>query len=119
MSFSVRLLTLICTIIYFAVIISLLRKKRLMLKYSMLWLLAGAVFMLIALFPQLLVFITSIAGIEVPSNGLFAMCIFFSVLILISLTVIVSEINMRFNTLVQKIAMMEKRIRELENSKDS
>lgn len=117
MSFSVRLLITICTIVYFIVILTLLKKNRLALKYSLLWIFAGGFFVLIAVFPNILVFFANIAGIEVPSNGLFAMCIFFSVLILISLTVIVSEINMKLRILVQKIAIMEKRIRELEDTK--
>ncbi len=112
---SPRFVIVLVVILYFAVLIVLLKKKRLALKYSLLWIFCGVLFLIMAAFPGLLGFITSFVGIEVPANGLFAMSILFLILILMSITVIISETSARIKTLVQKISLMEKRIRELES----
>lgn len=70
--------------------------------------------LLVVLFPKILENITGIFGIELASNGLFAMCIFFIVLILIFLTVVVTDFANRIKKLVQQSAIMEKRLRDLE-----
>lgn len=114
MGLSPRLVTVVFVIMYFIILIILLKRKRLALKYSLLWFFCGILFLIAVSFPDLLVFITSFVGIEVPTNGLFMISILFIVLILMSITVIVSEISARIKTLVQKISLIEKRIRELE-----
>lgn len=116
MGISPRLVTALCVVLYFVVLIILLKKKRLALKYSLLWIFSGILFFIAVAFPDILVCITSFVGIEVPTNGLFAISILFLILILMSITVIVSETSARIKTLVQKISLMEKRIRELENN---
>lgn len=115
MGLSPRVVTVFFVVMYFIILIILLKRKRLALKYSLLWIFSGILFLIAVAFPELLVVLTSLVGIEVPTNGLFAISILFLILILMSITVIVSETSARIKTLVQKISLMEKRIRELEN----
>ena len=53
-------------------------------------------------------------GIELPINGLFTIGIGFIIMILMSLTAIVSGQKKEIRILIQKMALLEKRIRELE-----
>lgn len=115
MSITIRLTTILFVIVYYTFLIYSLKKKKLALKYSLLWIFSGMIFLIVAICPNILVFTTSLIGIEVPSNGLFAMLITSVILILMSLTVVISDITAKNKTLTQKIALMEKRIRELEN----
>ncbi len=115
MSIYMRLTTIAFVIIYFVILTILLKKRKLALKYSLLWIFCGIFFLIIALFPKLLIFATSLFGMEVPSNGLFAMLIGSVILILMSLTVVISEMSSKNKTLVQKMALIEKRLRELES----
>ncbi len=115
MSISLRIVTVFFALLYFVVLVVLLKKGRLALKYSLLWIFSGVLFWIAVAFPNLLIFVTSLVGIEVPTNGLFAISILFVILILMSITVIVSDVTSRIKTLVQKISLMEKRIRELED----
>ncbi len=115
MSITIRLTTILFVIVYYTFLIYSLKKKKLALKYSLLWIFSGMIFLIVAICPNILVFTTSLIGIEVPSNGLFAMLITSVILILMSLTVAISDITAKNKTLTQKIALMEKRIRELEN----
>lgn len=113
---SSRLQAVIITaiIIYFIVLFYLLKKKSLSLKYTLLWFFSGFILLLIAIFPQVLVLFTETAGIQLPTNALFAVLIFCIIIILISLTSIVSKQTERIRKLAQSVAILEKQIRESE-----
>ncbi len=104
--------------IYMVLILYLLRMKKLYLKYALLWLLTGGVMVVLVLFPQLLQWFFVLCGIEVFSNGLFAVLVFFILLILLALTSIVSNLSERNRRLTQIIALLEKRVRELEDKEN-
>lgn len=116
LSNNLQIAILLAVFLYFIVLISLLRKKTLSLKYTLLWLFSGVLMLLIAVFPQILGITTSILGIQIPTNALFAVTSFCGIMIMISLTAIVSKQTERIKRLTQTLAMLEKRVRELENS---
>ena len=66
------------------------------------------------IWPELLSFTIHLFGIENNMNGLFLVCIGFIFVILMSLTSIVSRQRNKIKTLTQEIAVLEKRVRELE-----
>lgn len=115
MPLSLQIFSLCIVFLYFIIIFILLKKKRFELRYSLLWLLAGVVMLVLVIFPDLLIKATSLLGIEVASNGLFAACIFFIVVILISLTTVISGFANKIKGLTQQIALLEERIRILED----
>lgn len=114
MSLSLKIIFLAAIVFYFISVYVLLRKKTLLLKYTLLWILAGIVMTLVVIFPEIIVCFTRFLGIETVTNCLFAMCIFFVILILMSITAIVSKMNEKNKKLVQNCGNLEKRIRELE-----
>ena len=114
MSNYLRVLLGIVVIIYFYLIMYFVKRKMLALKYILLWLFSGFVMGILVIFPHLLEIFVKIVGIETPMYGLFLAGIFFSLLISMSLTAIVSKQTERIKNLTQNSAMLEKRIRELE-----
>lgn len=104
----------VAVICYFILILYYLKKRMLELKYTLLWLVAGAIMGIMIFFPQLLVRFVRMLGIESNMNGLFVLCLGFILAILMSLTSIVSRQSAKIRLLVQQLAIMEKRIRELE-----
>lgn len=114
--FTLRVTLSIAVICYFILILYYLKKRMLELKYTLLWLAAGVVMGVMIFFPELLVWFVGILGIESNMNGLYVLSIAFIVAILMTLTSIVSRQAMKIRTLIQEMSMMEKRIRELENS---
>lgn len=114
--FTLRVTLSIAVICYFILILYYLKKRMLELKYTLLWLAAGVVMGVMIFFPELLVWFVGILGIESNMNGLYVLSIAFIVAILMTLTSIVSRQTMKIRTLIQEMSMMEKRIRELENS---
>ena len=113
--FMLRVNALLGIIFYFAIIFYLLKKKALMLKYTLLWIFSGIIMAIMLLFPALLKKFSLLIGISTPSNALFAAILFFILLILMSLTSIISRLNEKNIKLIQSVAILEKRVRELEN----
>lgn len=114
LSSSLRLFLTIGLLVYFLLIFSLLKRRTLSLRYTLLWIFGGIGMGILLIFPELLSWFTHLAGIKLVSNGLFAMFLFFILIILISITSIVSRQSDNIKRLVQYNALLEKRIRELE-----
>jgi hypothetical protein len=114
-SSSLRLFLSIGVFVYFLLIFSLLRRKTLSLRYTLLWIFGGIGMGILLIFPELLNWFIHLVGIQLASNGLFAIILFFILIILISITSIVSKQSDHIKRLVQDNALLEKRIRELED----
>lgn len=112
MSMQLRLALILGILVYILVIAVLLSKKRLNLKYSLLWLFSAVILLLLALFPKIVFFISSIIGIAAPTNTVLLFIIFCMLLILISLTSIVSKQSRNIKRLIQQVAILEKQIND-------
>ena len=113
--FMLQLNALLGILFYFAIIFYLLNKKALMLKYTLMWIFSGIIMAVIVMFPFLLKKFSLLVGISTPSNALFAAILFFVLLILMSLTAIISHLNEKNIKLIQSVAILEKRVRDLES----
>ncbi|MCR5657657.1 MAG: DUF2304 domain-containing protein [Butyrivibrio sp.] len=105
-------------IVYFIIILSLLKHKKLNMKYTLLWLFTGVAFLVLVLNPILLFKIIQILGITSTMNGLFIILIAFLIMLVLSLTSIASRQASRITTLIQTQALLEKRVREIESKLD-
>lgn len=119
MTSTFKTILLIGIVIYFYIVVRLLKKKHLILKYALLWLFLGSVMLILVLFPSLLRTISSLLGIESTMNGLFTCAIGLMLMILMALTSIVSKQSGRIKKLVQDNALLEKRIREMDHESDN
>ncbi|MBR4577851.1 MAG: DUF2304 domain-containing protein [Clostridia bacterium] len=109
-----QLFTIAAVLIFFFAIINLIKNRRLLLKYSLLWLFSGLAMLVLAVFPGLLDRFARLLGIYSSVNALFAVLIFCGLVVMISFTVIISRDNQQIVRLAQKTALLEKRIQELE-----
>lgn len=112
--YTLQITLSIAVICYFIIILYYLKKRMLELKYTLLWLMAGAVMGGMIFFPEMLVWFVRLLGIESNMNGLFIFVFAFLIMIMMSLTSIVSKQTNKVKILTQEIAIMEKRLRDLE-----
>ena len=75
----------IAVICYFIIILYYLKKKMLELKYTLIWLAAGAVMGIMLLFPDLLEWFRGLLGIESNMNALYILCFAFIIMILMTI----------------------------------
>lgn len=118
-SIRLQIISFIGLMLYFVGILILLRNKTISLRYTLMWIFSGVIMTILVIFPEILEIIAKILGIKLASNAVFAMVLFFVLLILLSLTGIVSSLNEKNKRLTQTIAIMGKRIRELEEKQIS
>ena len=116
---KLQIVLVVAIVCYFIIILHFLKNKALELKYTLLWLFAGVVLLALVIFPELLSWLVHLFGIQSNMNGLYIILISFIIMILMALTSIVSRQSNKMKTLIQEIAILEKRVREIEqrNSK--
>ena len=115
MTSTLRIVLIVVILLYFWIILRLLKRRSLALKYTLLWLLMGIVMAVFVIFPTLLSVMGHAVGIVDNMNALFTAAIGFAFCILMAMTSIVSKQSSRIKRLIQENALLEKRIRELEN----
>lgn len=98
----------------FIYVVYLVSRERLLLKYSLLWLLLSIVILICAVFPGPLYSLTSGLGFTLTSNFVFLLGLFFLMLIGLSLSVIVSKQTTSIKNLAQRLAIVEEELLAIE-----
>lgn len=113
-----RILLLIGVAVYLFVILWLMKKQKLLVRYSIIWLFSAAVLAVFAVFPYIVLVLRDLTKIVTPSNLIFMMAIAFLLLISLCLTSIVSGLSEKIKKLAQQNALLERRVRELEEKRE-
>lgn len=116
MTLRLQIILIVGILFYFFIVIRLLKQRKLSLKYTLLWLLVGFLLLVMAIFPKLLVYLKTLFGFYDSMNALLIMSIAFSFMISMALTSIVSKQTEKIKNLIQDNALLEKRIREMEDN---
>lgn len=106
-------------VLFFSLIFILLKKNRIELRYSILWFFSGFVMLLISIFPEILNWFSNLVGINIPANALFAVTIFIILMLMLAFTSVISREKQEIIRLVQEMAILENRIRQLESRKEN
>lgn len=114
MSDRLRILLIIIVTIGAIVAVRMIHRKKLNLGYSLLWLFLAMVMIVAVLFPDLVYSLTALVGIDIPLNLILTGFALFSLMMMFYLTCIVSRDNERNRALTQQVALLEKRVRDLE-----
>ena len=117
MDYKIQIFFAIVVLIFFIFIVHLLKTKRLNLKYTLLWIFATIILLVVSVLPQIMYVIADFLGIQTPINVALVLAGVLMVLILISITSIVSELNMKLRRLVQEVALLKRQVNELKSEK--
>ena len=112
--FELRAALILGAALFLGLLLLLLHRKKLNVQYSIIWLFAAVVLLLFALFPGIVAFIGGLFNIEMPVNLVFTLLFVFVLLLLLSLSTIVTGFSACIKRLAQEHALMEERIRHLE-----
>lgn len=110
-----KMVMLVVIALFFIGVMGLLKRHRLQLRYTLLWLFCAFLLFLMILFPQIMTWIGKLVGIQTTMNTLYVFLIGFLIILCLSLTSIVSMQKKEIKTLDQNIALNERRIRNLED----
>ena len=94
-------------------VIELIRRGRLKEKYSLLWLFAGSVLLLLSSSRVLLNYISHLLGVFYPPSLLFLLAFLFLLLITLHFSVVVSGLSEKNKQLAQELAILRQEMDRL------
>ena len=112
MTLKFRLIMAAILLIGFVIIINMVRKKSLDLRYALIWLALIAMILVIVIVPGLLGVITHFLGIYDAMNMVFFMGFVFLIVVTFFLTAALSRNSNRIKALTQRVALLEKQVRD-------
>ncbi|UVJ38309.1 DUF2304 domain-containing protein [Arthrobacter sp. CJ23] len=96
-----------------AMVIEMLRRKKLREKYAALWLVVGIATLVLAAFPRLLNIVAEFVGVQLPSNLLFIMSILMLMGVCLHLSWEISVVEDETRTLAEEVAILRSQIEAL------
>src|ERR1700737_3031657 len=95
-------------------VLELVRRRRLLERYALLWLFSAVVLLALASFRHGLATLSRVLGIAYPPNALFFVAFTFVLLLLLHFSMVVSRLADPSKVLAQRLALLEQRIRAQE-----
>lgn len=100
--------------VLFGMILWLIKNNKMEIKYSIIWLGFSFTMIVFSIWPQLVFILGDITRVINPVNFVFLTQIIFILLILLSVSAVISGFSKKIKRLAQTNALLEKRIRRLE-----
>jgi hypothetical protein len=111
----VQLFASLASLALLATVVELVRRRRLRERYALLWLATAGVIFVFAAWRSGLHDLSRALGIAYPPNALFVLAILFLLVLLLHFSTVISKLSDRTMVLVQRQALLEQRLRDLEN----
>lgn len=107
MPVALQIVVVFFCIVLLTFVVRLVAQDKLLLKYSLLWLLLVFLLIALSLFPNALFEASHFFGFEMASNFIFFAGLFCLLAIALSLSVIVSKQALKIKNLTQRLALIE------------
>jgi hypothetical protein len=95
------------------IVFELLRRRRLIERYALLWLLSSLVLLGLSVWTGLLEVISKAVGIVYPPNALFMIAFAFVLVLLLHFSLAISRLSGETKVLAQEVARLDKEMRDL------
>lgn len=116
MADRVQLVAIIASGVLLLVVLEMVRRRRLMERYALLWLLCAIVLVGLASWHNGLVHVSHAVGIYSPPNALFVIALGFVLLLLLHFSAAVSRLSDQTKVLAQRLALLEERVTQAEKA---
>ena len=111
---QLQLFMVLGALVLLCIIFTLLKRGLMSVKYSLLWLLLAVALVIAAAFPYVIYVLRDILSIEMPVNLVFLLMFCFVLVVLLSLSIAITQLAEKCKRLTQANAILEKRVRDLE-----
>lgn len=116
MEARIQLVAIVAAGLLFAGVFELVRRRRLLERYAVVWLGSTIALIAIAAWSGLLRVIATAIGIHYAPSALFVIAFGFTLLLLLHFSIAVSRLADQAKVLAQRMALLEERNRELEGA---
>ena len=117
MDAQLRIVALALSVGLLLVVLELVRRRRLLERYALLWMGAAAVVLGLACWSNALERLAKALGIIDPPNALFFVALGFIVVLLLHFSAAVSRLSDQSKVLAQRLAIMEQHVRRLQGDR--
>ena len=114
MGSRIQVVAIVAAVALLLIVLELVRRRRLMERYALLWLLSAVVILALALWQNALNQLASAMGILSAPNALFFVAVGFILLLLLHFSAAMSRLSDQTKVLAQRQAILEQRLRETE-----
>ena len=114
----VQIVALATTALLLIGVLELVRRRKLLERYALLWLFSAAVLLALAAWTGLLDWIADVVGISYAPSALFVIAFGFILLLLLHFSIATSRLSDQTKVLAQRLALLEERLRHAEARAD-
>ena len=107
----VRIVAVILTAVMLGVVLELVRRRRLVERYALLWMSVALALLVLAIWNDLLGVASDAIGIAVPANALFIAAFAVAFLLLLHFSVITTRLSEETKILAQEVARLDTEVR--------
>lgn len=107
-----KIFAIVASILIMMIVVELVRRRRLREEYSWLWLLTGAVIILLVVWYDLLLFITHLIGAIAPTTTLFIFGLLFLMLISLHYSLQISKLSHQVKEMAQQLTLLKGKVEE-------
>ena len=116
MDSRIQVVSVVVMVGVFALVLELVRRRRLMERYALLWLFASTVLLAMAVWSDLLEWFARSVGVAYAPSALFAAALGFIVLLLLHFSLVISRLADQNKVLAQRIGLLSRRLDELDGA---
>jgi hypothetical protein len=117
-SSRIQLVAILASALLLFAVLEMVRRRRLMERYALLWLLSAVVILALASWPAPLQKISKAIGIAYPPTALFVVAFAFVLFLLLQFSAAISRLSDQSKVLAQRVALLEERLRSEEEQRD-
>jgi hypothetical protein len=114
MDLHLRLAAVAATVVLLLLVLELVRQRRLLERYALVWMAVTVLLIVLAIWDGLLTTIASAIGIAYPPSALFVIAFGFVILLLLHFSVAVSRLTDQSKVLAQQLSLLDERLRRQE-----
>ena len=107
-----KIFAVVASFLIMAVVVELVRRRKLREEYSWLWLLTGAVIVALVIWYDLLVAVTHLIGAIAPTTTLFIFGLLFLMLISLHYSIQISKLSFQMKEMAQQLALLRGRVED-------
>ena len=115
----IQIVSIVAAILLLFVILELVRRRRLLERYALVWLGSAFVILALAIWRGALTDLAKTLGIAYPPNALFVIAFGFVLLLLLHFSLAVSRLADQSKVLAQRLAMLEERVHRGERATEA
>jgi hypothetical protein len=105
----IQIVAILASAALLLVVLELVRRKRFLERYALLWLFSALVLLALAVWRDFLATLSDLVGIAYPPNALFLVAFGFVLVLLLHFSVAVSRLSDQTKVLAQRLALLEER----------